>query len=306
MHYHEISTVIPQYLEYCLRELGHTPKSIDNYARELGKFARTTTAVHVEELTIDLLNQYFRSEEGRGLQVSSVNTARRYLRQFVYYCQYYRRFDIKLDYGMIKQKRPGGDPKVIKFATVADVKVVVAVLEDLQDRLIVITLFCAGLRISELVHLRVEDVKEGNELYVRGKGNKGRVVPIPRELHVALMNHIYEGGLYTGALFRHRVTRRSLSNKGYTVSGLRNRFIRRLAPYGIYPAFHWYRHGIATSLYEDGADLLFIRDFLGHSDIRTTQIYAHVSAKRRRTVYDDHFPKSLSVSDILDKSAHVC
>lgn len=306
MNHHALLTVIPQYLDYCQRELGHSHRTIDNYARELEKLARTIDVVTVEELTIDLLNQYFRSEEERGLQVSSVNTARRNIRAFVYYCQYYRQFDIGMDYAMIKAKKPDGEPKKIRYATVSDVRAVVAALDDLQDRLIVVTLFCTGMRIGELVHLRVEDVRDTCEIYVRGKGNKGRVIPIPKELHIALFDHIYESGLYTGAVFRHRVTKNSLSNKGYTVSGLRNRFIRRLEPHGLYPAFHWYRHGIATSLYDDGADLLFIKDFLGHSDIRTTQIYAHVTSKRKRESYDTHFPKSLSVSKILDKTASVC
>lgn len=299
-----LPTTVLQYLDYAHRELNLTHKTLDNYKRELQKFSRTTTAQYVEDLTVEHLNNYFRYEEDRGLKISSVNTARRTMRSLIHYCQYVRRLDMNVDYTVIRQKKED-EPRKIKYATSEEVEEILDALQYHQDRLIVITIYCAGLRISELVRLRVEDIRE-SELFVRGKGNKGRVVPIPQSLHVALLDHVYERSFRAGAIFQHKVTKHSLVHKGYSVSGIRNRFIRLLRPHGLYPSFHWYRHGIATSLYDDGADLRFIQDFLGHSDIRTTQIYTHVTAKRKRESYDKHFPREFNLSAILDKSAQVC
>lgn len=298
-------TVIPQFLDYCVKELGHTPKTMDSYSREFGKFGRWVGNKRVEELTIHDMNEYFRSEEARGLRISSVNTARATIRTMFYYCQHYRHLEMQFDYAMIKKKKDD-QAKEVKYAKVNDVIEAMTVLDDPQDKLIVATLFGTGMRISELVKMKVEHLHEdSNEIDVYGKGNKKRPVPIRPELTAALLNHLERNGIYTGTVFRHRVPKGSLTNHGYSISGLRNRFIRKLSPHGIYPAFHWYRHGIATSLYNDGADIRFLQEFLGHADIRTTQIYTHVSAERKRIVYDEHFPKSLNIAKLLDSHASV-
>ncbi|HJP81461.1 MAG TPA: tyrosine-type recombinase/integrase [Candidatus Saccharimonadales bacterium] len=306
---HTIDELLDPYLEYCDHELGLSKKTIyDNYARELNKLRRWAGDRPIEQMSIDELNVYFRLQEGWGLSISSVNTYRGYVRAFVYYCQFYLNLPLKFDYKMIRQKK-GESGKTIKYATVDDATAAISVLDDPQDKLIVAILFTAGLRIGELVKLKFEDVYEtklGPEIEVRGKGQKTRRIPITYELYREIQAHAYYNNIRSGVLIRHRVSKRTLINKGYTVSGLRNRFIRKLSPYEIYPAFHWYRHGIATDLYNDGADIRWLQEFLGHSDIRTTQIYTHVSTERSRHVYDKHFPTKFRVGGIIDKAMATC
>jgi len=290
-----LSSVVPDFLDYCSSELGLSPKTVDNYKRELGKLVRWGGSKRVSEIEIQQLTQYFRDEEARGLKVSSVNTARRTVRSLFYYLQHYRRVPVLFDFAMVRQKKDYGKIPM-RVASTGDVEKVMAFLTDQQDKLIVATLFGAGLRISELIFLDVKDIGEGCELAVRGKGGVFRPVPITRSLHTALRNHILDHAIKSGAVFR------SSEGKRYSVSGLRNRFIRKLKPHGLYPSFHWYRHGIATELYNNGADIRFVQEFLGHADIRTTQIYTHVSAERRRDVYDENFPKGFNLNKLLTQA----
>lgn len=175
---------------------------------------------------------------------------------------------------------------------------VLAALEDTQDKLIVLVMSQTCLRVGELVRLRVENIN-GCEITTLGKGRKRRLVYITSELATALQKHMTDNGIYSGPVFRHRVTKDSLIYKGYTVSGLRNRFIRKLAPHDIYPGFHWYRHGGATGMLRNGADLFFLKEYLGHSDIRTTQMYLHITDSEKRRKFEDYYTSPVNIKKVL-------
>lgn len=287
---------MPDFLDYCSSELGLSPKTVDNYKRELGKLVRWGGDRGVDGIEIQELTQYFRDEEARGLRVSSVNTSRRTIRSLFYYLQYYRRIPILFDYAMIRQKKDYRK-KPARVASTDEVAEIISILKDPQDKLIVATLFGSGMRISELINFTVEDMRENFEVIIRGKGGVLRPIPITPELHVALHKHLRTNRITSGPVF---ITPNKRGK--YSKSGLTNRFIRKLKPHGLYPSFHWYRHGIATELYNNGADIRFVQEFLGHADIRTTQIYTHVSAERRRDVYDENFPKGFNLNKLLTQA----
>lgn len=146
------------------------------------------------------------------------------------------------------------------------------------------TLFLyGGLRISELTALRPADVKFGENLVevLHAKGRKQRAVPLPDEAMAVLRRYLNERR-FPGAeyLFTGRTGARLSRSSGYYIV---KQFVRAL---GLDPAIspHKLRHTCATLLLEAGVDLRFIQEFLGHADISTTQIYAHVSAAKLREV----------------------
>ncbi len=163
----------------------------------------------------------------------------------------------------------------------------------LRNRALGELLYGAGLRVSEATGLDRQSVDLENRL-VRclGKGSKERVVPIGREAADALRCYLARGRPY---LDRHHRQELFLNANGGPLTRAGIFFIlRRLAakaglePERIHP--HLLRHSFATHLLEGGADLRAVQEMLGHADLATTELYTHVSDRRRRELYFEAHP----------------
>jgi integrase/recombinase XerD len=168
-------------------------------------------------------------------------------------------------------------------------------LLGLRDKAMLETLYASGLRVSELVSLRVAEVSLRDAvLRVVGKGNKQRLVPLGEEALHWVQQWLGKGrGVLLGAkpsdvLFP--------TAKGEAMS--RQRFWVLIKQYairaGIQSALspHGLRHAFATHLLNHGADLRVVQLLLGHADITTTQIYTHVARERLRQLYAKHHPRA--------------
>jgi integrase/recombinase XerD len=162
-----------------------------------------------------------------------------------------------------------------------------------RDRALVELLYGAGLRVSEAVGLERGGVDLENRL-VRciGKGDKERIVPLGREVTDALRRYLARGRPY---LDRRRRPQLFLNAQGGALTRAGAFFIlRRLAgkagldPQRVHP--HVLRHSFATHLLEGGADLRSVQEMLGHADLGTTELYTHVSDRRRRDTYFSAHP----------------
>lgn len=164
---------------------------------------------------------------------------------------------------------------------------------DLRDRALVEMLYGAGLRVSEAVGLD----KGGPDLDGRivrciGKGNKERIVPIGRQAVEALRRYLSRGRPYLDR--RHRPELFLNAQGGPLTRAGAFLILRRLAakaglePERVHP--HLLRHSFATHLLEGGADLRSVQEMLGHADLATTELYTHVTDRRRREVYYQAHP----------------
>jgi integrase/recombinase XerD len=164
---------------------------------------------------------------------------------------------------------------------------------DLRDRALVELLYGAGLRVSEAVGLD----KSGVDLDARlvrciGKGSKERVVPIGRQAVQALRRYLSRGRPFLDA--RHRPELFLNAKGGGLTRAGAFLILRRLAgkaglePERVHP--HLLRHSFATHLLEGGADLRSVQEMLGHADLATTEVYTHVSDRRRRELYFEAHP----------------
>jgi integrase/recombinase XerD len=159
---------------------------------------------------------------------------------------------------------------------------------DLRDRALAELLYGAGLRVSEAVLLERGGVDlEGRLVRCLGKGGKERVVPIGRQASEALRRYLARGRPFLDR--RHRPELFLNAKGGPLTRAGAFLILRRLAaraglePERIHP--HLLRHSFATHLLEGGADLRSVQEMLGHADLATTELYTHVSDRRRRELY---------------------
>jgi len=157
-----------------------------------------------------------------------------------------------------------------------------------QKYLILELLYGTGIRLSELIHLKVEDVKK-DHVKVVGKGDKQRLIPINRTLTYKLNKYINTNGFKTAdSLFKtsqgkplypmyvYRVVKKALTK----VTSLNKK-----SP-------HVIRHSFATHLLNKGADINAIKKMLGHENLAATQVYTHNSIERLKNVYNQAHPKA--------------
>lgn len=155
-------------------------------------------------------------------------------------------------------------------------------------------LYSCGLRVTELVTLQLNQVFL-NEGFLRiiGKGNKERIVPMADATRHNLRHYLVN---VRPLVQKSKTSVVFLNQKGnplsrqYVYTMLVNLEKRLGLTTHLSP--HKLRHSFATALLSGGADLRVVQELLGHSDIKTTQIYTHVEEKRLRNAYDDHHPKS--------------
>jgi integrase/recombinase XerD len=163
----------------------------------------------------------------------------------------------------------------------------------LRDRALVELLYGAGLRVSEAVGLHKSSVDlEARLVRCVGKGSKERVVPIGRQAAQALRRYLSRGRPYLDV--RHRPELFLNAKGGGLTRAGAFLILRRLAakaglePERVHP--HLLRHSFATHLLEGGADLRSVQEMLGHADLATTEVYTHVSDRRRRESYFQAHP----------------
>lgn len=184
--------------------------------------------------------------------------------------------------------------RVIEVTATGDPKTRKAKALNFRNSVMVELLYSSGLRISELINLKIQDVNlEGGFIRVIGKGSKERVVPVSRRTIERIKeytrfhrNHLL-GKKVSDFLF--------ITSRGRAMT--RQRFWQALKVYGKQANLdlspHTLRHSFATHLLEGGADLRSVQKMLGHSDISTTQIYTKVTTDRLKKVYNKYHPRAV-------------
>lgn len=167
-----------------------------------------------------------------------------------------------------------------------------------RDLTLMSTLYDTGARVQELIDVTVGDVFLSTPAIIAltGKGNKARRVPLMRNTAILLQNYLTENHLTTPhkskcPLFANR-QHHALTKEGvaYIISKHANaaRNMTNLLPKRITP--HMFRHSKAMHLLQAGVNLIYIRDFLGHADVKTTEIYARADAETKRKAIENAYP----------------
>jgi len=165
----------------------------------------------------------------------------------------------------------------------------------LRDRACLELLYSSGLRISELLNMKVNDLKlNENLLSVIGKGNKQRLVPFGNKAKQAVEEYISIGRPTilkgrSSSLLILNVRGKRLSRMGF-LKILHNYLLKSGIRKKVTP--HTFRHSFATHLLEGGADLRVVQELLGHADISTTQIYTHVDREYLKEIHRQYHPRA--------------
>ncbi|MBV9763332.1 MAG: site-specific tyrosine recombinase XerD [Acidobacteriaceae bacterium] len=287
------------YLHFCRTEKGLAKNSLDSYRLDLARFGDFLKArgLDLQEVTLDTLRGYLDHLRTSGLSNRSISRQVTTLRGFFGFLLEEEEISANPAELLVAPKIGSSLPKYLDYRSVNELlqtpKEVTAT--GLRDRAMLELLYATGLRVSELIKVRVSDLEEfEGTVRAMGKGSKQRLVPIGKAALESVERYRKElrpqllKGRVSPYLF---VTARgtAMSRQGFWKL-LRNHgksagIFRNLSP-------HVLRHTFATHLLEGGADLRSVQSMLGHADIGTTQIYTHVMRSRLRQTIDQHHPRA--------------
>ncbi len=274
--------IISQYLEYLELEKGLSVNTIDAYRRDLYDFA--DMAGDLNAVTRIVISCYVRGLKERELAPTSIIRKVASLRGFFKWA-YSMNIITKNPASTLEQpKVPQRLPKVVSVKEIEEM--LHTDLTPLQH-VIMELLYSCGLRVSELVNLKVSDVDLAAK-YVRcfGKGSKERLIPIGETAKRVINEYLPQRDLVLKKYNLNSKKLLILPNGRFATRQDVYNFIHergKIIHKNISP--HTLRHSFATHLLENGADLRVVQELLGHSDVSTTQLYTHISKKRLKDVY---------------------
>jgi len=296
-----VSARIDDYLAHLQYERRVSENTLDGYGRDLMELGRhaAQAARPVERLRRADLEAFVRSLMGEGRSPRSVARAVACVRGFYRFLALHGHVK---DNPAVDLQAPRAWKVLPKFLSVENVDRLlnapdVTTPRGLRDRALIEVLYATGLRVSELVQLRPQDLHlDAGYLTTMGKGRKERLVPIGDEAAQWVTRYLQEG---RPALLGRRSSPRLFVNARGGGPGItRVGFWKILKGYGTTLGFarhispHVLRHSFATHLLERGADLRSIQMMLGHADVSTTQIYTHILDARMRALYDRYHPRA--------------
>jgi integrase/recombinase XerD len=297
----EIAAAIASFLTHVRVEKGLSSNTVSAYKRDLMKFEAFARKrkLSLDKIRRDDLVDFLAGLYRQRLESRTVARQLVTLRNFFRFAQIQELIpadpSVNLESPKIRRTLPG-------YLRLEEVERLLEQPDEktpfgLRDRAMLEVLYSTGLRVSELVSLRVSDLdaKVGCIRCI-GKGDKERIVPVGRKALALVDKYLREA-------------RGPLTSRGKTCSSAlfvnrRGGALSRVAVWKILSAYgrraglrmpikpHMLRHSFATHLLERGADLRSVQLMLGHADISTTQIYTHVVEERLKQIYKAHHPRA--------------
>jgi integrase/recombinase XerD len=288
--------ILKKFLDFLSVEKGLARNTVESYARDLRRYLLYMKDKSHDKITQADVVSYLSHLSSSGLSPASIARGLAAVRGLHKY--------LIID-GMartdptVNLETPRGWRRLPRTLSTADVDKLLAQPDTtapigLRDKAMLELLYATGLRVSELVGLRLQDINlERGFLMVMGKGSKERAVPMGEVAAADIGQYLKSGrsallaGNESDFLFI------SSRRRGIT----RQMFWERIKFYALKSGIeitispHTLRHSFATHLLDNGADLRSVQAMLGHSDISTTQIYTHVSRERLRKIHQKYHPR---------------
>lgn len=293
----KLGTFVREYLEYLEIERGRSLKTIENYERYLLRFLSASGVKEPRDITDEVMRSFrlWLNRQSAGVHEGRHETLKKktqnyYLIAIRSFLKYLRKRGVdsyapeKIELAKVAERTidllSAGDLRRLLDAPNGDT------LKELRDKAIMELFFSTGLRLSELCALQRDIDLSRDEISVRGKGEKVRVVFLSDDAKGAISAYLKKRTDMDDALFA--------SDKARADGSLRltPRSIERMVKHyaakaGIMDKVtpHILRHSFATDLLYNGADIRSVQMMLGHSNISTTQIYTHITDSELRNVH---------------------
>ncbi|MEQ5876272.1 site-specific tyrosine recombinase XerD [Pseudoalteromonas sp. NFXS39] len=284
------------FLDTLYLEQGVSENTLAAYRSDLEKFCQFIKDKDLLAVSSDDIEAYLAYRVDLGLKSRSTARSISALKRFY---QYFVREKMIADSPMVNIAQPKAGQSLPKTLSEAEVEALLAApdIEDpmgLRDKAMLELLYATGLRVTELVGLRMEQINLRQAVvFVKGKGNKERLVPLGEEAMYWLEQFLKVG---RSQMIKHATDFVFPSKRGIGMT--RQTFWHRIKHYAILASVesplspHTLRHAFATHLLNHGADLRVVQMMLGHSDLSTTQIYTHVANERLKSVHEQHHPRA--------------
>lgn len=294
--------ILKEYKQFLMMEQNLSDSTLENYIRDISKLAQFLTmkygAMEYNDINLDHLRSFtvYLSEFGvaQATQARHVSSIKSFFRFLIYV----NKLEINPS-SLLEAPKLGRKLPVVLAVNEIDSLVGAIDLskpDGHRNKAIIETLYGCGLRVSELVNLKLTDIyTDEGFVKVKGKGDKERLVPIGKTALLAIQyyigqqrNHLNIAKESQNILF--------LNRRGGKLSRIMIfNIIKKLAETaGIKKTIspHTFRHSFATHLVEGGADLRAVQEMLGHESILTTEIYTHLDQSFLRQTIIEHHPRA--------------
>ncbi|BED88143.1 MULTISPECIES: site-specific tyrosine recombinase XerD [unclassified Pseudoalteromonas] len=290
------SDFLETFLDSLYLEQGVSENTLSAYRSDLDKFCQFFKGDNLMTVTSLDIESYLAHRVDLGLKPRSTARSISALKRFYQYFVREKRIASSPLENIAQPKAGQSLPKTLSEAEVEALLSAPNIEEPmgLRDKAMLELLYATGLRVTELVGLRMEQINlRQSVVFVKGKGNKERLVPLGEEA-MYWLEQFLKGG--RAQMIKHATDFVFPSKRG--VGMTRQTFWHRIKHYAILACIesdlspHTLRHAFATHLLNHGADLRVVQMMLGHSDLSTTQIYTHVANERLKSVHSEHHPRA--------------
>ncbi|WP_208558751.1 site-specific tyrosine recombinase XerD [Marinilactibacillus kalidii] len=293
---------LEEYLTFLKIERGLSKNSIESYQRDLMQyivFLRKEAVTDWDQIDRYLILNFLEAQRNGHKSDNSLIRMISSLRRFH---QFLKQENIATEDPMLYIQTPKKAQTLPKVISAKQVEILLAIPDvsnkiGIRDRAILEVMYATGIRISELVNLRLDELHLSmNLIQTIGKGDKERILPIGDQ-GVKWLEYYLEYSRPKLAMKSAQISPYVFLNpRGTQLSrqGVWKKIKKMVLEAGITQNVtpHTLRHSFATHLLENGADLRVVQELLGHSDISTTQIYTHITKHRLKEVYDTYHPRA--------------
>ncbi|KJS87528.1 MAG: hypothetical protein JM58_04105 [Peptococcaceae bacterium BICA1-8] len=288
------------YINYLSIEKGYSTHTLTAYSKDLKQFFEffKERKDFLYIITYLDIRQYLAFLQSRGINRSTQARKLTAIRSFFKYLKRNKHITNNPSETISSPKKIKKIPTILTEGEITKLLDQSFITEDpltIRDKAIFELLYSSGLRVSELVSLKIEDINSNYHLVrVMGKGNKERIVPFGNkaweavEKYLSSSRHLLEKKEEVVVLFLNH------QGKKLTTRGIRyiiDKYVTKAA-LSIKISPHVFRHSFATHLLDNGADLRVVQELLGHINLSTTQIYTHVSKARIQQIYKKAHPRA--------------
>jgi integrase/recombinase XerD len=279
----QIKELTNNYLEYLKKIKNYSDHTCKAYESDLKQYV-----LYLNEFDSDLFDNknFVNYLFEKGLAKSTINRKLTSINNFLEWASKIEKNKSYYKFESLKTERKLPDILTSNYINTLINELPINTPKEVRNKAIVELLYSSGLRVSEVVNLKLNDLKDNKSLRVVGKGRKVRILPVTDQAYNIIKLWIKN--------FRKNFLNDQDNN--YLFLGVRgkqlsDREVRRIvkSSTGTFP--HNLRHTFATHILDGGADLRVVQELLGHSDPTTTQLYTHVSKKKLQEKYKRTHPR---------------